>query len=182
MAGALLALIRRVNRAIALAVGIMLLAAAGFVLVDIVLRRLGASLGGSDEISGYAMALATSWGMGFALVELGHVRIEVLRSRAPGGLRAALDLVAMLALALVVTLVALRGWPVLARSLANGSRANTPLETPLALVQGPWLAGWAWFALTAWGTLLAAAWLLLRGERAAAEAAIGTGSEGDAPR
>ena len=180
MAGATLALLRRVNRAVALAVGVLLLACVAFVLADIVLRRFGASFGGTDEIAGYAMAIATSWGMGFALVELGHVRIDILRARAAPLGRVLLDLLAMLALAGTVTLIALRGWPVLARSLANGSRANTPLETPLALVQGPWLAGWVWFALVSWLTFLAALLLVARRDLAASEAAIGTVGELDA--
>lgn len=180
MAQTILSTLRRINRTLAMLVGLVLLACAAFVLADIVLRQLGSSLGGTDEISGYVMAIATSWGMAFTLVELGHVRIDLLRSRAASRGRAALDLLAMLALAGTVTLIALRGWPVLARSLANESRANTPLETPLALVQAPWLAGWVWFAISAWLTIVAAALLLLRRDFEASEAAIGTFGELDA--
>lgn len=180
MAHTLLSALRRLNRGIALLVGALLLACVAFVLADIVLRQLGSSLGGTDEISGYVMAIATAWGMGFALIELSHVRIDILRSRAPSRGRALFDLVAMLALAGTVTLIALRGWPVLARSLANSSRANTPLETPLALVQAPWLAGWIWFALMAWLTFVAALALVARRDFAAAEATIGTFGELDA--
>jgi hypothetical protein len=68
---------------------------------------------------------------------------------------------------------------VLARSLANSSRANTPLETPLALVQLPWLTGWIWFAVMAWLTFLAALMLVARKDFAASEAAIGTFGELD---
>ena len=125
--------------------GILLLGCAAVVVLDIVLRQLGRSLGGTDEISGYVMAVVTSWGMGYTLLELGHVRIDLLRSRAGAKGRAMFDLFAMLMLAGTITLIAFRSWPVLARSLANGSRANTPLETPLALVQTPWFAGWGVF-------------------------------------
>lgn len=171
--------LRAVNRRIALVVGVLLLACAAFVLADIVLRRLGATLGGTDEISGYVMAIATAWGMAFALSELGHVRIDILRSRGTPPLRAAFDLFAMLSLAGVVTLIALRAWPVAERSLSNGSRANTPLETPLALVQLPWVAGWVWFAMSAWLTFLVALVLVARGEFARSEAAIGAFGEAD---
>ena len=126
------------------------------VLLDIVLRQLGHSFGGTDEISGYVMAIATSWGMGYALMELGHVRIDLIRSRVGGLGRALFDLFAMLALSGTVTLIAIRAWPVVERSLANSSRANTPLETPLALVQIPWFAGWLWFAIVSWLTFVAA--------------------------
>lgn len=180
MALTLLSGLRRLNRMIAILVGVLLLACVVFVLADIVLRQMGSSLGGTDEISGYVMAIATSWGMAFTLIELGHVRIDILRGRVTGGARALFDLTAMLALAVTVTLIAVRGWPVLSRSLANSSRANTPLETPLALVQAPWLAGWIWFALVSWLTFVAALMLIARKDFAASEAAIGTFGELDA--
>lgn len=180
MAETILTTLRRLNRLIALLVGVGLMACAGFVLADIVLRQLGSSLGGTDEISGYAMAIATAWGMGYALMELGHVRIDLLRSRAGSRGRAFFDLTAMLALSMTVTMIAIKGWPVLARSLNNGSRANTPLETPLALVQAPWFAGWIWFAIVAWATFAAAVMLLARGKFTESEAAIGTFGELDA--
>ena len=180
MAGTLLSRIRRANRWVALLVGLGLLATAGLVMVDIVLRQLGASLGGTDELSGYAMAIASAWGMGYAFCELAHVRIDVLRARlAPPG-RAALDLLALAATAGVLAAIAWRCWPVVARSLANGSRANTPLETPLAWVQLPWMAGWVWFALTVWAVTACALVLILRGDLAQAERAVGTQSEVEA--
>ena len=172
--------LRRLNRWIALLVGVLLLACVAFVLADIVLRQLGSGLGGTDEISGYVMAIATSWGMAFTLIELGHVRIDILRQRAASMGRALFDLTALLALAGTVTAIAIKGWPVLSRSLANSSRANTPLETPLAIVQAPWLAGWLWFALVAWATFIAALALVARGDFAASEKAVGTFGELDA--
>jgi TRAP-type C4-dicarboxylate transport system permease small subunit len=51
------------------------------VLTDIIMRQIGTSLGGTEKIAGYAMALATSLRMSYTLLELGHVRIDLLRSR-----------------------------------------------------------------------------------------------------
>ena len=165
--------LRRLNRQIAVLTGVGLLACAGFVLLDIILRRFGASFGGTDEISGYVMAIATSWGMAFTLLELGHVRIDLLRARVGQFGRALFDLFAMTVMAGTVTLIAFKCWPVLSRSLDNASRANTPLETPLAWVQAPWFAGWVWFAIVSWLTLLAALMLVAKGRFAQSEAAIG---------
>ena len=174
--------LRRWNRWIAILTGVVLLACAGVVLLDILLRAMGSSFGGTDEISGYVMAIATSWGMAFTLLELGHVRIDILRGRAGRIGRSVFDLFAMAMLAGTVTLIAARSWPVLARSLDNSSRANTPLETPLALVQAPWFAGWVWFAVVSWLTLIAATVLVLRGRFEQSEAAIGSfGAEERAP-
>jgi TRAP-type C4-dicarboxylate transport system permease small subunit len=169
----LLRTLRRLNHGIALLTGILLMACAALVLADIVLRQMGSSFGGTDEISGYVMAIATSWGMAFTLLELGHVRIDLLRRRTGTLGRALFDLFSMTVLTGTVTLIAYKCWPVLERSLANSSRANTPLETPLAWVQTPWFLGWVWFALVAWLTLIAALMLVVKGRFAQAEEAIG---------
>ncbi|WP_150523536.1 TRAP transporter small permease subunit [Roseibium sediminis] len=173
MALKVLALMKRLNRFVAMLIGIVLLACVVFILAEIVVRQLGSSLGGTDEISGYVMAIVTSWGMGFALLELSHVRIDIIRAQVNKVGKAMFDLLAMSVLTTTVTVVAFRCWPVVERSLINGSRANTPLETPLALVQIPWFAGWLWFAIVSIVTLLAAIYLVLRGEFAESEAAIG---------
>lgn len=169
----LLRSLRRLNHTIALLTGILLLGCAAIVMIDIVMRQLGSSFGGTDEISGYVMAIATSWGMAFTLLELGHVRIDILRGRVGRGGRAFFDLFSMLVLTGTVSLIAFKCWPVVERSLANSSRANTPLETPLAWVQAPWFAGWLWFAVMAWLTFIAAVMLVVKGRFAEAEEAIG---------
>ncbi|MEM7710740.1 MAG: TRAP transporter small permease [Pseudomonadota bacterium] len=172
-----IARLRRLNRGVALATGAMLLLCAGFVLLDIVSRQVGHSLGGTEEIAGYAMALATAWGMAYALLELGHVRIDLLRARGGPTVRALADLFAMSVLSGTVVFVAIQAWPVVERSLANGSRANTPLATPLAWVQVPWFAGWVWFAAMSCALTLLALSMVLRGRAAETEAAIGAFAE-----
>ena len=174
-----LAALRWLNSRIAIGVGFLLLGCALVILMDIVLRQWGRSLGGTDEISGYVMAISTSWGMGYALLELGHVRIDLLRGRTAAVGRAVFDLLAMLVLSITITLIAIRAWPVVARSLANSSRANTPLETPLALVQVPWFAGWVFFAVMAWLTFIVAILALARGDWQQCEQAIGIGGATD---
>ncbi len=169
--------LRAINRGVALVVGLGLLTCAGFVLLDIILRQIGTSLGGTEEIAGYAMALATAWGMSYTLLELGHVRIDLLRSRAGSLGRALFDVFAMIIMSGVVVMIAIKAWPVVERSLVNGSRANTPLETPLALVQVPWFAGWVWFAIMSCLTTLAALSLLLRRRHAETESFVGAFAE-----
>jgi TRAP-type C4-dicarboxylate transport system permease small subunit len=180
MAQDFLMILRRLNRAIAIATGFGLLICAAFVLSDIVLRQIGASFGGTDEISGYAMAIAASWGMAFTLLELGHVRIDLLRSRVLLRGRVLFDLFSLAVLAVTISVIAYWCWPVLATSLANDSKANTVLETPLWLVQLPWFTGWVWFALMAWLTLVAALLMFVQGKFDAVESAIGAFAEQDA--
>jgi TRAP-type C4-dicarboxylate transport system permease small subunit len=165
--------LRLINRTVAIAVGLMFLICAGLVLVDIVLRRLGSSLGGTDEISGYVMAIGTAWGMAFALLELSHVRIDFLRSNVSIKSRAIFDLLSMFAMAATVSIIAIQCWPVVATTLKNGSHANTPLETPLALVQLPWFAGWVWFSIMSWFTFMAGIVMVWNGQFKTSETFIG---------
>jgi TRAP-type C4-dicarboxylate transport system permease small subunit len=83
-------LLRRLNDRVAMGVGIVLLVCVAFTLVEIITRKLGAGLGGVDEISGYVMAVTTAWGISYALTEQAHVRIDLLRQKSrpvrPGGL------------------------------------------------------------------------------------------------
>ncbi len=171
--------LRRLNRWIALVIGIGLLGCAGFVLLDIILRQVGTSFGGTEEIAGYAMALATSWGMGYALLELAHVRIDLLRVRTAQFVRSLFDLFAMVLMSAVIVTVAVKAWPVLERSITNASTANTPLETPLAWVQTPWFAGWVWFAAMSCLVTLAALSLIVKGRFAETESFVGAFAEQD---
>ncbi|MEP0503475.1 MAG: TRAP transporter small permease [Paracoccaceae bacterium] len=169
--------LRVINKGVALVVGFGLLLCAGFVLADIIMRQIGTSFGGTEEIAGYAMALATSWGMSYTLLELGHVRIDLLRSRADSFKRALFDVFSMIVMSGVIVTIAIKAWPVLERSINNGSRANTPLETPLVWVQLPWFAGWVWFAVMTTLTTLAALSLLLKRRHSETENFVGAFAE-----
>jgi TRAP-type C4-dicarboxylate transport system permease small subunit len=169
--------LRVINKGVALVVGFGLLLCAAFVLTDIIMRQIGTSLGGTEEIAGYAMALATSWGMSFTLLELGHVRIDLLRTRFQTFGKAMFDVFSMIVMSGVIVTIAIKAWPVLERSIVNGSRANTPLETPLVWVQMPWFAGWVWFAVMSTLTTLAALSLLLKRRHADTEQFVGAFAE-----
>ncbi len=65
-----------------------------------------------------------------------------------------LDIVALASVLLVAVLVAWHAYDVLAKSLARGSRSNTPLGVPLWMPQVVWFGGWAWMVVTS-GLLLA---------------------------
>ena len=171
--------LRKLNQGIAMIVGLGLLGMAAFVVVDIALRQIDASFGGSEELAGYAMALVSSWGMAYALLELGHIRIDFLRSRTHGSLRALFDVFAMITMSAVVVTIALKCWPVVERAIENASRANTPLATPLAWVQVPWFAGWVWFAVMSCLVTVTAISLLIKGRAPETEPFIGAFAEQD---
>ncbi|MFT5043855.1 MAG: TRAP-type C4-dicarboxylate transport system permease small subunit [Porticoccaceae bacterium] len=144
-----LLLLQRLNNGLAVMAGGLLLVSVLVTIVDIVLRQTGNSLGGTDELSGYAMAIATSWGMSYTLTNLAHVRIDLVRARCNPPLRSLFDAIALLSLAGTAIVIAYRVWPVLEKSIENSSTANTTLETPLWIPQSMWMAGWLWFAVSA---------------------------------
>ena len=112
-------LLRRINDRLAIAVGLVLMACVAFTLVEIVARRLGGSLGGVDEISGYVMAVTTSWGISYALTEQAHVRIDLLRQRLVPLGRAVFDILSLICLTGTAIVVAWRGWGVLEKTLST---------------------------------------------------------------
>ncbi|HBU99619.1 TRAP transporter small permease subunit [Thalassospira lucentensis] len=177
MTNTLIAAIRRTNRIIALLVGLVLTGTVILIIAEIVLREVGISLGGAEEISGYVMAGVASWGMSYALTELAHVRIDLIRLRLQTRGRALLDLIAIVALAGVASLVAFQCWPVLEKTIERGSRANTALETPLWLPQTIWLSGWIWFAVSSCVLVILSLVLMMRRDFDQADALVGARSE-----
>lgn len=157
--------------------GALLLAAAALVTVEVALRRLfNISLGGADELSGYAFCVATALSLAYALFERAHVRVDALYLRLPRTLRLLSDFLGLLLLlgfALVVTLTA---FSLVWDTAVHGSRSITPLRAPLLLPQLPWLFGWLFFVVAALLCLAAAVFRLHRGDRHGCEALIGAPS------
>ena len=147
-------LLRTANRWIALLCGLVLLAAVVLIMAEVLGRQFPAMrVGGADELSGYVMAAIATWGFSYALVERAHVRIDLIHARLPIVGRTILDIVALASVLLVAVLVAWPAYDVLGKSLARGSRSNTPLGVPLWMPQIVWFGGWAWMVVTS-GLLL----------------------------
>lgn len=172
--------LRLVDRVATIAVwsgGALLLAAAALVGVEVVLRKaLRISLGGADELSGYAFAIATSWALAFALLRRAHVRVDVVYARLPARLRAGLDLVALVAMASFAAVLTQRAAAVLGDSLAFAARATTPLATPLWIPQAMWLGGFALFLLALAPLVLRCALALVTGDTASVQRLAGARS------
>ena len=154
-----------------------MLAAAVLIGVDVTLRKLfDASIGGADELAGYALAIGTAWSLGAALVERSHIRIDSLYGFFPRSLRLALDFIGIALLLAFFGLIARHGWSVVQQSWVSGSRSQSALQTPTVLPQSVWLAGLALFVLVGVALLARAAFLLARKESAAAAQLISTRS------
>jgi TRAP-type mannitol/chloroaromatic compound transport system permease small subunit len=152
----------------------MMLASAFLVGIDVLVRKLFTlSVGGADEVTGYAFAVATSWSLAFTLLQRANVRVDALYVHLPRALTALLDLAALLALGLFVGLLTWFAAAVLRDSLVFATRATTPLATPLWIPQSLWLAGFVAF-LFAWLPLVLRVGLaLIAGDRAQVRALAG---------
>lgn len=129
--------------------GALLFLAAFTVSVDVVLRKLfTVSLGGADELSGYAFAIGTAWAFAFALLRRANVRVDALYQHLPLKFCALLDILALLALGWFVAYLAYFGWQVLETSWSLSARSNSALKMPLWIPQALWFAGLAAFVTT----------------------------------
>src|SRR3546814_10952695 len=88
------------------------------------------SLGGSDELSGYAFAISISWALSFATLERANIRIDALYQKLPTRLCALLDWVSMVCLAVFIVLLTRYAVNVAAPSGVRDSPANSVLDTP----------------------------------------------------
>jgi TRAP-type mannitol/chloroaromatic compound transport system permease small subunit len=117
--------------------------------IDVVLRKLFAlTLGGADEMSGYALAIGSAWAFAFALLERVNVRVDAVYQRFSPSIAGLFDLLALLALSVFVMMVTWFGFDVAWTSLVRNSLSNTQLKTPLWIPQGLWFLGMAFFSLT----------------------------------
>jgi TRAP-type C4-dicarboxylate transport system permease small subunit len=175
---ALVAGLSAISRAGAWFGGLLLFAAAAMIGVEVVGRKFfNFSFEGVDELSGYVLAIASAWAFGFTLVSRTHVRIDTLYVALPARARAALDVLAAASLVGFFGFVAWFAWLMLQRSIGLGSRAMTPLQTPLAIPQALWVAGLVLFVLVAAALLARALAALVAGDRARAAALIGSRSQ-----
>jgi TRAP-type C4-dicarboxylate transport system permease small subunit len=157
--------------------GALILLAALLIGVDILLRKfLATSIGGADELAGYALAIGTAWGLAGALLDRAHIRIDSLYVRFPQGLRLALDVVGLVLLAGFFGLIAWHGWGVVEQSWVSGSRSQSALETPTVIPQFIWIVGLAGFVVVSLVVLGRALLLIWRKDLGGAARLIGTRS------
>jgi TRAP-type C4-dicarboxylate transport system permease small subunit len=139
-------------------------------------KLLNASIGGADELSGYALAIGTTWSLGFTLLHRAHIRIDSLSVRFPRRLRALLDIAGLAALIAVFGLIAWYGWGMAASSGAMGARSMSPISTPLVFPQFLWFAGLALFVIVAVLLLVHACAAFVRGDLATVQRIAGSRS------
>jgi len=145
--------------------GALILLAAILIGIDVLMRKfLDRSIGGADELAGYALAIGTAWGLGAALLDRAHIRIDSLYVLFPQKLRLALDVAALVLIVSFFTLIAWHGLGVLSQSWTSGSRSQSALETPTVIPQALWIIGLAAFFVIGVLLLVAALRLAIAGD------------------
>ena len=157
--------------------GALVLLAAVLIGVDVLMRKfLASSIGGADELAGYALAIGTAWGLGAALLDRAHIRIDSLYVLFPQKLRLALDLAALILLVGFFALIAWHGGGVVSQSWTSGSHSQSALETPTVIPQLVWIVGLASFVVIGVLLLVDALRLIVAGNLRAAARLISTRS------
>lgn len=166
-----------VSRLLARLGGVMILLCAFLISLDVVFRNLfKLSVFESFELTGYGIALATSFGLSWALITKAHIRIEVVYNALPRKPRALLDLCALGVLLVFAGVLTFHAAKVVLDSLQLDAHSNSTLHVPLAIPQGLWLLGLGWFTLTAAVLVLVALVSIVRGRHDEVEKLFGIAS------
>ena len=125
--------------------GLVMLSAV-IIAVDVLMRKLlDMTLGGAAEISGYVLAVSTTWALALTLIDRAHVRIDSLYVLLPARICALLDILSLISFMVFAGILTWQGWIIFAQSYALDAHSLTPLATPLAIPEFLWVAGFAFF-------------------------------------
>jgi TRAP-type mannitol/chloroaromatic compound transport system permease small subunit len=173
----LLALAHRLARFGAWCGGLLIIASAFLVGVEVVIRKaFDLTIGGADELSGYALAISTSWALAFALLERAHIRIDSLYVHLPARLAALLDILGLALFSAFIGLIAWYGFRVFQTSYGLNAHSLSPLGTPLVVPQLLWVAGFVMFLLIAGLLLLRSLAAFVAGDHQTVRRLIGSRS------
>ena len=130
----------RLSVALGYLAGGMYVVLAFFITYDALARKWGTYFGlpttqVTDEISGYMLALAATWGLAYALRSGSHVRIDVVFPYLGPRLRTVADFLALVLMMLFAAVVSWKIWALVADSWQSGLRSSTYLLTPLYVPQ-----------------------------------------------
>lgn len=160
-------IIGSISRCLARIGGVLLMAAAILVVVEVLCRYtqlLAFSFG--TELSTYALAIGATWSLAHAVFERAHVRVDIVCRRFSDLPRAVFDILAMASLVVVGVVLTLGAFEMTLTSVYLSAKANTTLGTPIAIPQGVWTLGLVWFTFVAAYRTVCAATALWRREYA----------------
>jgi TRAP-type mannitol/chloroaromatic compound transport system permease small subunit len=166
---------RRISRWGAWFGGGLILLAAVVVAFDVIIRELFTlPVGGTDELSGFALAIASAFAFSYALLERAHVRIDSVYTNLPMQIRAFLDVVGLVVFTLFMTLLTWQAYGVFAESVRNSTVTLSAFAWPLRFPQFVWIVGLSWFVVVAALLLLRSLLTLMKGDWGTVQRQIGS--------
>ena len=130
--------------------GTMFLLLALFITYQVIARKLGGIMApGMDLMSGYTMAMATTWAFSYALRTGSHVRIDVLLPFMSPKVRWMADQIALGSIVFFISITSWKTWVMVLKSYEIGAVTNTYPLTPLWIPQSVVAFGFSMLALTA---------------------------------
>lgn len=157
--------------------GALILLAAIVIGIDVVLRKfLQISIGGANELAGYALAIGAAWAMPATLLDRAHIRIDSLYTHFSMTVRVWLDLLGLALFLGFFGLIAWHGAGVAEQSWAAASRSDSALQIPLVIPQTLWVVGLCCFIAVGLLLMAHAVRQALLGNRAEVVRLIGTRS------
>lgn len=160
--------------------GAIMIALSVAIAAETILRKFFSySLGGIDELSGYAVAIVAPLAFLVAALEQAHIRINILHAKFPQDARAVLNVIAAVSLALLAVFLLYFTIKTVQETLEYSSIAQTPWATPLIYPQAIWLVSMLVFASGTTVLAIRAIVLLVRGETRLLDRNFGPGSPED---
>jgi TRAP-type C4-dicarboxylate transport system permease small subunit len=161
--------------------GLMILAIAIIVFIDVVLRQVfSAPIGGIAEVAGYGLAIVITWGLSDAFLHRRHIRIDVVYLLMPASVRVALDLITLLVMLVVMFYLGRLTVNMTLMAIEFKSLSSQPLFLPLAPIQGMWAAGIVVFVVVLAVVAVSAARELVRGNLEAVQQLLAPPSTSEA--
>ena len=153
------------TRIASLVFGVTMLLLSFLVTAETLLRKLfSVSLGGVDELSGYAIAIGAPLAFAVALAERAHIRINLLYLRLGTRAKALLDVLSVVALGSLALFLAYFTIMTVVDTYTYQSIAQTPWATPLIYPQALWLLAMLGFTIPAVWLAGQAIWMLPSGQ------------------
>lgn len=171
---------KRIAQLAGVTFGAIMIALSFAIAAETVLRKFfSLSLGGVDELGGYAVAVVAPLAFLVTASEQAHIRINVLHGKLPLRARAVLNVAAAVSFSLLALFLLYFTLKTVQDTLAYRSIAQTPWATPLIYPQSVWLVAMTTFTI---GTLVIAAratLLAFRGDWKTLDRSFGPGSPQD---
>lgn len=166
---------RMVSRFSLWVAGVLMIVTVLLISLEIVLRKSGIGvIAGASEVSGFMLAICSSWAFSYTLLERANIRFDVLYVRCHSKLRAWMDLLGLLGLGGFTFTLTYHANAVLATSISFDARSVSSWSIPIWIPQSVWHAGLLFLCWTI--TILAVRVLvaLIRGDYATVARLAGT--------